>query len=341
MKISLWLATCSFPCLSGTLTAAVAILDDLDVGYSESGSFAAQVINNRYNSDWRYQNNSAGSDTATYAFTGLADGKYVASRASWIQGNLSSAAIYTLSNGAGTYTQDQRNGVNHFDTTTVGATDNVSFQRLSNFNGYTPFTVVGGTFTAVLSDSDSTAFLIADAIRLESVRSDVDKIYVIGNGDSGYSESSGTWATYNEAGDHGGNFRYSSGSTSDVITISFTGIDPGQYRISSAWTAGGNRSSNVTLGYNTVGSSSSLTYSQAPGAAANDVFENVNWQDMFSNVTVTGTALTLTLQNNSSGGGQLLIADGFRLEKLAVPEPSSTALAVAATGLVMSRRRRK
>jgi hypothetical protein len=192
-----------------------------------------------------------------------------------------------------------------------------------------------------LSDTNSSLFLVADAARLESVRSDVDKIYVIGNGDAGYSETSGVWSTWGgDVGDHGADFRYGGGVVGDAISISFTGIDPGQYRISTAWTAGGNRPTSATLAYTTAGGGAgNMTYNQVPGAAADDLFENVNWQDMFTNVTVTGTSLSLTLTNNSAGG--LLIADGFRLEKLTVvPEPSTAGFAALAVLGCLRRRRR-
>ncbi|MBN8456928.1 MAG: PEP-CTERM sorting domain-containing protein [Verrucomicrobia bacterium] len=316
--------------------ASALLIDNGESGYSETGSWTQQAVTNtRVNSNWKYQNSSGGADTATYLFSGLSSGRYVAARSSFTQGNLSSAASYAVSDGGGTYVQDQRVSVLNFDTD-----GSVAFQRISNFNGYTPVSVTDGTLSITVADTDPTGFLIADAVRIEEVRSDVLKIHVIGNGNSGYAESAGSWYGYGETGDHAGSFRYSGGGVGDQITVSFTGLDSGLYRVSSAWTGGGNgnRSSSVTLAFNTTGASGNMTYSQEPGAEADDVFENVNWQDMFTGVNVTDGTLTLTLTNNVSGGNELMIADGFRLEL--IPEPSGFALlGVGAAGLFLRRRR--
>jgi len=240
-----------------------------------------------------------------------------------------------VSNGGGSYTVNQQLKTNHFD---LDDGSGVTYSRFSAGNVYTPVSVTGGTLTVSLSDNDAAGFLVTDALRIESIRSDVQKMYIIGDGDAGYSETAGTWNTYNlDPNDHGLGIRYSAGTTLDQITVAFTGIDPGTYRISSAWTGGGNRSNDVSLAYTTAGGSGSVSYDQAPGAAADDTFENVNWEDHFSNVTVTGSSLTLTLTNNQSGAANLLIGDGFRLEL--IPEPSSALLCGLAATLFLRRRR--
>lgn len=320
--------------------AAVTVLDDLDSGYSTTGSWASQTIGGRYNGDWQYQNDSAGSDTATWTFAAVPSGKYVVSATTFTQGNLSSSATYTVSDGGPVHTRSQQLATNHFDIDT-GGNAGITFARVSAVaNTIIPVQVTDGNVSVTLSDNDASLFLVADAVRLESVRSDVDKLYIIGNGDAGYSESGGGWNTWGgDPGDHGANLRFSNGSIADLITVSFTGIDPGTYRISTAWTAGGNRTQSATLSYSTPGSSGSTTFNQRPGAAASDTFEEVNWQDMFTSVTVTGSTLTLSLANNNSGASELLIADAFRLEKLSIPEPGTASLAaLAALGLLRRRR---
>ncbi len=320
----------------GTASASVFVIDDLDPGYSTTGSWTSQSIVGRYGGDWQYQNAAAGADTATWSFTGLPAGRYVASVSTFAQANLSTSATYTMSDGFGSFTRNQQVATTHFDGD-AGAAAGATFARVSSFGGYTPLTISDGTFSATLTDNDPALFLIADAFRLESVRPDVQRIYVIDNVDPGYAETGGGWNTWpGDIGDHGTDFRYSNGSTSDAITVSFTGLDAGLYRISTAWTAGGNRPSNVTLSYATVGSNGSTSYNQIPGAAADDVFEEATWQDMFSNVPVTSGSLTLTLVNTAGDG--LLIADGFRLEL--IPEPSAAVLAVGGVLPFLRRRRR-
>lgn len=317
--------------------AIVTVIDDLGTGYSTTGSWSPQTITGRYNGDWQYQNAPGAGDTATWNFTGLAAGKYVLSASTFTQANISTSATYTTTDGGGTHTRNQQLATNHFDIDS-GINGGTTFSRFSSFNGYTPITVTDGDLSTTLSDNDASLFLVSDAVRLESVRADVQKIYIIGNGDTGFSESGGGWNTWGgDLGDHGADFRYSNGSSADLITVNFTGIDPGAYRISTAWTAGGNRTQSATLSYTTAGSSGSVTFNQRPGAAADDVFEEVNWEDMFDTVLVTGNSLTLTLANNNNGGAELLIADGFRLEQ--IPEPSTAVLGgLAALGLLRRRR---
>ena len=310
-------------------SAAVITIDNNTAGYGTSGSFSYQNgLPDRVNADWQYQNAANGNDTATYSFTGLASGNYVVATSTFNQANLSNSVTWTVSSGGGSYTLNQQLKTNHFDLD--DGSDN-TFARFSAGNVYTPVLVTGGNLTVSVSDNDTAGFLVTDAVRIESIRSDVQKMYIIGNNEPGYSES-GTWATWSgDPDDHGADIRFSTGAGS--ITVAFTDIDPGIYRISSAWTSGGNRPSSVTMGYTTAGGSGSVSYNQQPGAAADDVFENVNWQDHFSNVIVTGTSLTLTLSNTDGA----LIGDGFRLEL--IPEPASGILCGLA-GLLILRRRR-
>ena len=320
--------------------AIVTVIDDLDPGYSTTGSWTSQAIGGRFNGDWQYQDAAAGTETATWTFGGLAPGRYVLAATTFAQANLSSSVTYTVSDGGESHTRDQRNATNQFDID-VAPNAGQTFARISALpNAIVPVNVTDGNLTVSLTDNDATRFLVADAVRLESVRADVQKIHVIGNGDAGYSETSGSWQTWGgDIGDHGADLRFTgTGTTSDLVTMTFGGLDPGVYRISAAWTGGANRTQSATLGYATAGGSGSVVYDQRPGALAHSVFEEVNWQDMFPAVTVTGSSLTLTLANNNNGVDQLLIADGFRLEL--IPEPGVGVLAASAAGLLGARRRR-
>ena len=317
------------------VNGAAFVIDDGGAGFSDTGGWTNQLLGGRYDGDWQYQNTANGTETATYSFTGLPNGRYVASTSSWAQGNLSTDAVWTLSNGAGTFNVNQQVQVTNFDGES-GMGSGVSYMRFGG-SMTTAFEVTDGTFSGVLSDNDATGFLIADALRVEQVRPDVQAIHVIGNGDAGYAETGGSWLTWaGDPSDHGLDMRYSDANTAAQVMVSFVGLAAGDYRISTTWTAGGNRPTNVTLGYSTTGASGSTSFNQVPGAAADDVFEESNWQDMFSSVTVTDGTLTLTLDNTSGDG--LMIADGFRLEL--IPEPSTSILmALAGLGLIGRRRR--
>lgn len=314
-----------------TTNGAVFIIDDGGSGYSQTGSWTAEGRADAQGGGWRYQNSAAGSDTATYAFSGLENGRYIAARSTWEQANLSNAATYTLSNSGGTYTQNQQIKTNHFDTD--GTT---TYQRLSNFNGYIPFDVTDGTFTATVGDTDASRFLIADGIRLESVRNDVQRIYLIGNGDAGYSESATGWATWSaDLGDHGGDIRFAT-TTSATASFAFTGIENGTYRVSTAWTTGGGRPDDARY-FVAGGPTITLNQQFAPN---DDIFEEVNWEDLFTVVVLDGN-LTVNLENAAGGGGgTALIADAMRLELISsIPEPAITFL-FSLGSLTLLRRRR-
>ena len=76
--------------------AVVTVIDDLDAGYSTAGSWTSQGIAGRYDggtgADWQYQNAAGGADTATWNFTGLANGKYLLAATTFTQANLSTSA---------------------------------------------------------------------------------------------------------------------------------------------------------------------------------------------------------------------------------------------------------
>ena len=300
--------------LVSSTQAVVTVIDDGDVGFSRTGGWTIQMLGGRYNGDWEYQNTADGTETATFSFTGLLAGRYVASRASWAQANLSIDAQWDFSDGFGSYQQDQSVLVNHFDTD-----GGVAFQRFGTGGQYDILTVTDGDLEVVLSDNDDAGFLISDALRLERLRGDAVSVHVIGNDDPGYTEMSGTWASWaNDPGDHGVDLRFSTDGAGDAVEVLFTGLTAADYRISVAWTAGANRPTDVKLSYTTNGSSAFINYDQQPGALADDTFEEVAWQDMFTDVPVNDGQLLIRLENVSGG---VMVADGFRVERLDPASP--------------------
>lgn len=320
---------------TNTVHAVAFIIDDGDAGYSTAGSWSNQsgfdASFERYNGDWQYQNaGGSGSDSATYSFSSLPAGKYLVSASTaWNgQGNLTAGANYAGTDGFTTVSLNQMVGVRDFDIT-AGAGYGVGFARL----GTVPVSITDGNFQLTVTNGAGANFLTADAIRLELVASDVDRVYVIDNDEGpsgGYSEA-GAWASFGNENEHDNGFRYGSGTA----TFTFSGLAAGTYRISSAWPAGGNRDANVTASYSTVGSNGSTSLNQqiAPTGAS---FEEVPWQAMFTTVTVTDPTLTVSFTGSGVG---VVIADAVRLELLSVPEPSSLCLLGVAIAATMLRRR--
>ena len=79
--------------------AVVTVIDNNTAGYSTTGSWSSQNIAGRYAGTWQYQNAPGAADTATWDFTGLASGKYILAASTFTQGNISTSATYTTSDG--------------------------------------------------------------------------------------------------------------------------------------------------------------------------------------------------------------------------------------------------
>lgn len=325
---------------ASALHAAVLVLDDEDPGWSTTGAWTEETGGNEWNGDEWYQSVPNNGATATWSFSGLAAGRYYVST-SWLPGsNRTTAAQYTLSDGVGLAgIIDQTPWASHDMWIEVGGSDNTSgagFARVSNFNGYVAHFISDGTLAVTTSHSVGGRYLIADAIRLEAARALVEKIWVIDNEDlaaGGYTESGAGWSTFaGDTGDHRVDLRFS-GGLSDTATFAFTGLDDGLYRVSAAWTGGGNRTTQALF---TIPGHGSLTVNQQI-AASGDTFEDVLWQDLFFNVGVSGGTLSVILSNAGAGG--VLIADALRIEKM-IPEPGTLSL-LALGGLGLWRRRRR
>ncbi len=302
--------------------AAVYTLDNTDAGYSESGTWGGWSGDGEEGTDYRYTDEA--NATATWSFTGLASGKYIASASHTLGGTRSTDATYNLSDGIGSLgpVNQQLGGIYSEGS------------RISS----TVFTVNDGTLTSTVSASSGV--LVADSFRLESVRADVMAIYVIDNenpstNNGTFTQTVGTWSTW-DGEQHYNNYAY--GTSADAAAqYAFTGLADGTYRVSANWAGGGNRPNDAL--YSVVGGPS-ITVDQVAGSNE-DTFEGVAWNDLFT-VDVTGGALTVNLENVAGGNGQIaLIADGMRLEQIsAVPEPSSAAL-LGLGGLALILRRRK
>ena len=182
------------------------------------------------------------------------------------------------------------------------------FARLFVFNGYLPVEIAGDSLSVTVSNFARAGFLTADAVRIETARPDVLKVFVIGDRQFslGYSEQ-GSWGDWGGEREHNHDYRFSGGAPTDVATFAFTGIDNGIYRVSATWPAGGNRP--VQAEYAIVGGEVAVVNQQV--APADDQFEDVPWKDLFPSVQVTGGSLTITLRSLTGGAA---IADAVRLE---------------------------
>ena len=136
---------------------AVLVLDDGEPGFSTVGAWTT-FGDQGYRSDVRYIAAGTGNSTATWAFTGLAPGRYRVS-ATWVPfSNRATDAPYTIldgTNSLATVRVDQRQSPDDFSD--LGA----AWEDLGG-----TFDVTGSTLTVRLSDA-ANGVVIADAIRVE------------------------------------------------------------------------------------------------------------------------------------------------------------------------------
>ncbi len=143
--------------LSATVAAPTpTIIDNGDAGFTPTvgfSSFGGQGFQN----DVHFAAGDASGDTATYAFTGLADGQYLVSTTWTAHSSRATDAPYTV-NGGAAIDINQQAAPDDF------IADGVAWEKLG------VFTVSGGagTITVVLGD-DANQFVIADAVRVDPI----------------------------------------------------------------------------------------------------------------------------------------------------------------------------
>ena len=325
-------------CFAGPAGAGlVYYLDDEDTGWSTTGAWTEEAAANARNDDEYYESNSSSAATATWSFSGLPQGRYMLYASAAATGNRTTAARYTLSDDIGLIGTVNQQAYNHDIWREVGG-DN------SNGEGYwrvspDTFYVGDGTLDVTASDAVAGLYLMADAVRLESVRPDAGAVYVVDNdavlGNRGTYTETGAWSGYAlDANDHALSIRYAAADPANIASYNFTGLTPGaSYRVSATWTAGGNRSTQARY-YVDGGPSVTLSQLSAP---TDDMFEDVPWEDLFTFVP-SGSTLTVRLSAASVASG-VLAADAVRLEL--VPEPSTLGLGVLSLAALLRGRRRK
>ena len=143
--------------VSATVAAPTpTIIDNGDLGFTATGGFSA-FGGQGFMGDVHFASGDASGDTATYSFTGLADGQYLVST-SWTPfSNRATDAPYSINGGAAIDINQQ---VAPDDFTA----DGVAWERL----GIVTVTGGAGTITVVLSD-DANQIVIADAVRIDPI----------------------------------------------------------------------------------------------------------------------------------------------------------------------------
>ncbi len=283
-----------------TPTTLPAIVDNSQSGYSETGSGWGSFSGGGYNGSLRVVAAGAGTNTATWTFTGLTAGTYSAA-VDWLAdpNNRASNATYNIYDGStliATVVINQRQ--NPVGTSTGG----VTFQSLGNF------TISSGTLRIVLSDN-ANGLIIADAARV-SVATLPTLPAVVDYGQAGYGETGSGWGTFSGGGYNGSLRVVAAGTGANTVSWSFTGLAGGTYNAQVDWLADpNNRASNAT--YQVYDGSTLLgtvTVNQRQSPVGTTV-GGVTFQSLGS-FTITSGTIKIVLSDNANG---LVIADAARL----------------------------
>ncbi len=141
------------------------------------------------------------------------------------------------------------------------------------------------------------------------------QFWTIDDGDPEYS-TIGNWSQYVGSGAQG-DFAYkASGSGTAMASWAFSGLEPGQYRVSATWEAFSNR---VTDAPYTIreGSTPVNTVVVNQRLAPADFLEaGVWWQDLGSTYDVFSDSLIVELSDLAGPAGSYLIADAVRIERV-------------------------
>ena len=145
-----------------------------------------------------------------------------------------------------------------------------------------------------------------------TVSGTVSAVQYLDDGGAGFSATAG-WQVYNGAGWQG-DMRYKpAGSGAEAATWTFTGLAPGQYRVSATWVPYANRADNAP--YTVLDGATPLAtvlvnQQQAPAGLSD---AGTSWQDLGGPYTVISGSLTVRLSDLADG---YLIADAVRIERL-------------------------
>tara|TARA_R110002072_G_scaffold243821_2_gene403150 strand:- start:147970 stop:171135 length:23166 start_codon:yes stop_codon:yes gene_type:complete len=172
-------------------------------------------------------------------------------------------------------------------------------------------------FTTNDLDEDEFSFRIAGAVADSTIIDDEDAAFATVSGDWSHTVGAGFEGDYtsNSVGDGG------------TSTWTFTGLTPGNYRVSATWPQTDFAGDTLSIFNNLSSEARYRVFDGAVGAATlADILLNQKstpddlsadgglFEDIATSIAVTGTTLTVQLNNNSNTGA--VIADAIRIERL-------------------------
>ncbi|MCA9245846.1 MAG: hypothetical protein KDA42_01995 [Planctomycetales bacterium] len=155
-------------------------------------------------------------------------------------------------------------------------------------------------------------------------------VAILDNSQAGFSSVSGPWATYSGLGGFlDGAIAYAGPSESgDRAQWVFTGLPPGDYRVSATWPAHSSGASDTP--FTILGGAGPLTNRLNQELAPNDFTDaGAGWEDIVSSYRITGSTLTVQISDDAD---EWVRADAIRIEEL-TPLPETLTVVVAADSI--------
>ncbi len=222
-----------------------------------------------------------------------------------------------------------RSGLRVYDVQDVHQVQEVAYYDTypandnAHFNGAWGVDVSLPSGVVIVSDIEGGLYVL-DA----SSATTTQAVQVIDNADPGFAVS-GDWTGPFVGQGFLNDVHFSrAGTGSDVATWSFTGLTPGQYRVSTTWSAHPNRATNAPFAVldGTVPQGPAIQVNQELEPSADVIVDGVAFQHL-GTFDITGSTLTVQLTDDAN---QYVIADAVRIERVA---DESLTLSIAAASL--------
>jgi hypothetical protein len=268
------------------------IIDDLQAGFSETGSGWKVWSGGGYNGEQSYHEAGTGTNTAVYQVTSLPTADYTV-QATWVPGSAeASNESYKIYDGSTLLTTVTVN----YRVAPTGPTINGSvFQTLAKVH------ITSGTLQVVIDDGGD-GQVVADAIHIASgTTSALPQIVYYGT--SGFSTTGSDWQSWTGGG-YNGQVRYhEAGTGAETATYQFSSLATGDYTVQATWVPGSAEASNELYRIydgSTLLANVTVDYTVSP--AGTTIYNGSVFQNL---ATVHITSGTLKVVIDDSGDGQV------------------------------------
>lgn len=290
------------------------IIDNSDtIGFTDTGFFDSNPnFPQGFNDGVKFSGANTG-NTATWTFSDIVPGRYAVS-STWTNApDRAKNAPFTIFDGVAGSTVVSQQDVNQEHSSGEFEDAGVSWSNLDFVD------ITGTTLTVQLSDMNADEFVVADAIRIERISSD---IIVVDDRDSEFSNGTGTLVEGD--GLFGMQESFSSGTGNTVATWDLGGFDllSGPYVVAATWNpiTGAATDAKFTVASNSESFSISVDQSRPPIPGPNPIeIAGVGFQRFGVCADGSCNDLTVALSDDADG---LVLADAVAL----IPAPQLTVL---------------